>query len=207
MAPGLSELAYLIYLLPGFLIYAIVCRLLTLEKEKDTFETTFLSLFLSLLVYLPLSYFDSIKIISLDSPDWVLFLILVTIIVILSFFSILFVKYILLKLEKFTQRFDIVKSSTKDILSDVLYDKVINEEKLVKKYGIWLAICTAEDQIYTGYIKRQGLFNDNKKGIYLKDVVKISGNNKNININEFEGMLFLENQIKWVSLIKYNFKK
>ncbi|MCX6815191.1 MAG: hypothetical protein NTY20_06095 [Candidatus Aenigmarchaeota archaeon] len=202
-----DNLFYLIYLLPGFLVYAISYRLLNYSDKKDPFETTFLSLFLSLLVYIGLNYFQSLGYIVLTNVDWILGIILTSLIASLSALSIVVVKYILPRLERFTQTFDTVKSSTKDIFTDILDDILREKKDLASKYGIWLAICTKDDKIFTGYLNRQGAISEDKKGVYIKKVKQIGGKRSNFKIKEFEGMLFLEDQIKWISIIKYNFKR
>lgn len=68
-----------------------------------------------------------------------------------------------------------------------------------------MCVCTKENKIYSGYLKKQGLFNESKKGIYLKNVVHMNGKPKEYNVTEFEGMLFLEDEIRWISVVKYKF--
>ncbi len=206
MGLEITDLNLLFYLLPGFLVYAIVSRLINSEKEKDFFETTFLSIFLSVIIYAILAFLNSRNLTSFESPDWRLWSWLVLIIFSISALAIIFIKWILPKLERFTQSFDLYKSSAKDILSDILEELKQTSLDNVKKYGIWLCICTKENKIYSGFLKRQGLFNEKKKGIYLKNVIHMNGKSKEYNVNEFDGVLFLEDEIRWISIIKYNFK-
>ena len=35
---------------------------------------------------------------------------------------------------------------------------------------IWVCICTKDNLIYSGYVKRQGLLTDNKKAIYINSI-------------------------------------
>lgn len=120
MGLEITDLNSLFYLLPGFLVYAIVSRLINSEKEKDFFETTFLSIFLSVIIYAILAFLNSRNLTSLESQDWRLWSWLVLIIFSISALAIIFIKGILPKLERFTQSFDLHKSSAKDILSDIL---------------------------------------------------------------------------------------
>ena len=56
------------------------------------------------------------------------------------------------------------------MFSDVLADRI---QKVGKK-PIWICICTKDNLIYSGYVKRQGLLTDNKKAIYIKDVLLLN---------------------------------
>lgn len=69
-------------------------------------------------------------------------------------------------------------------------------DKKVGKNPIWVCICTKDDLIYSGYVKRQELLTDNKKAIYIKDVLLMNSEARDYRINEFEGMLFVEDNIK-----------
>ena len=40
--------------------------------------------------------------------------------------------------------------------------------------------------------------------ILIKDVLLLNSKTKDYKINEFEGMLFVEDNIKWISLVKNN---
>lgn len=200
MAWDIQNFFLLFYILPGFLVYAIVYRLLHVESRKDTFSTTLISLFLSLIVFSILSFFGSKKIIDINSLDWKLTLTIIIIIFLLTIVSIIFVKWALPWLEKKIQIFDSIKYSTLDVFSDILADRI---QKVGKK-PIWACICTKDNLIYSGYVKRQGLLTDNKKAIYIKDVLLLNSEAKDYRINEFEGMLFIEDNIKWVSLVKDN---
>jgi hypothetical protein len=103
-------------------------------------------------------------------------------------------------LEEKIQILDSIKYSTLDVFSDVLADRI----KKAGKNPIWVCVCTKDNFIYSGYVKRQGLLTDNKKAIYIKDVLLLNSKAKDYRIKEFEGMLFVEDNIKWVSLVKNN---
>jgi len=196
----------LFYLLPGFLVYAFVCRLLNIDNKNDTFSIIFLSLFLSLIIYFPLSYLDSRNIISLNIFDWKLSLVLTGSIFLTSILVIIVIKYIFPKIEKQIQKFDIIKYNNKDVLTDILEKIKEDNPQTAREKAIWLTICTQDNNLYAGYIKNQGMFNDKHKAIYLKDVLRLN-KKEGFNLNEFEGMLFLDNEIKWIAPIKYNYKK
>ncbi|MFA5796674.1 MAG: DUF6338 family protein [Candidatus Woesearchaeota archaeon] len=198
MAIDLQNIFLLFYLLPGFLIYAIVHRLLNIETEKDTFSTTFISLFLSLIVYAALSYLENWGLFDIRRLDWRLTLSTITIIFLLVISSILFIKWILPWLEKKIQFFDSIKYSSLDVFSDVLADRIQKEGKK----AVWICVCTKDNLIYSGYVKRQGLLTDNKKAIYVKDVLLLNAQPKDYRIKEFEGMMFIEENVKWIAIVK-----
>lgn len=200
MTGDVQNFILLFYVLPGFLVYAIVYRLLNVESRKDTFSTTLISLFLSLIIFSILSFFGSKELIDINTFDWKLTLGTVLIIFFLTIISIIFVKWIMPWLEKKIQIFDSIKYSTLDVFSDVLADRI---QKVGKK-PIWVCICTKDNLVYSGYVKRQGLLTDNKKAIYIKDTLLLNSEAKDYRINEFEGMLFVEDNIKWISLVKDN---
>jgi len=189
-----NNIIYLLLLLPGFLVYTLTYRLLGIEDKKDPFEATFLSLFLSILIGLALLFFNSIGWISFETINLSLGLILTSLIILFIILSLIFIKYLLPYIQKLTQKFDIIKWSGQDILSDVLRDH------LDKNNGIWLAICTKEDRIYTGQLVREGIFNK-KRGLYLKKIKDMKGK---LPVEEYDGMFFTEDNINWISIINYN---
>jgi len=205
MTSTLSESYLIFYLLPGFITYAIIYRLLDLEGKKDYFDVVFFSLFLSIIINIPLSYLESEGLISLHNPDWVFYLVLSLTIPILSVLITILIRYALPRLQKFTQLFDKIKSTKKDILSYILEDK-IDKDKVSEERGIWLMICTKDNKIFSGYVNREGLFN-NETGIYLKKV-KLNRDPEGYGIKDLieksEGVLFLQNQIKWISILTFN---
>jgi hypothetical protein len=200
MALDIQSFILLFYVLPGFLVYAIVYRLLNIESKKDTFSTTLISLFLSLIIFSILSFLGTKNLIDINIIDWRLTLATILIIFVLIITSIMFLKWVLPWLENKIQIFDSIKYSTLDVFSDVLADRI----RRVGKSPIWVCVCTKDNLIYSGYVKRQGLLTDNKKAIYIKDVLLLNSKAKDYRINEFEGILFVEDNIKWVSLVKNN---
>lgn len=201
MPLGQVELYYLIYLVPGFLIYAIVSRLLLINQKKQVFDTTLFSLFLSLIVNLVLMFFDYLGWMKIEILDQKFFIFLFIVIILLSGVSIIFIKYILPRLEKLIQTMDIVKQDNKNILETIFDEKITANKKMFKKKSIWITLCTNDDKLYSGHISKQGNFSRHNYGIYLKKVRRIDDETDN-QINVFEGMLFLEKQIKWISIIK-----
>lgn len=200
-----SDFVYLLYILPGFLVYALIRRILPLERKMEAFEILILSLLLSLCIYAPISLLASFNLLSVQTPDWRLVIALLFFIILLFFISILAIKYLLPRLEKFTQRLDVIKTSPEDVFFEILKDKIQEQRNVGKTNGIWLAICTNENEIYSGYLRREGLFNSGRRGIYLKNVVQIEGSNKRFNIKESEGILFLDDKIKWISIVRDNY--
>jgi len=203
MALDIQNFILLFYVLPGFLVYAIVYRLLNIESKKDTFSTTLISLFLSLIIFSILSFLGTKNLINIKIIDWRLTLATILIIFVLIITSIMFLKWVLPWLENKIQIFDSIKYSTLDVFSDVLADRI----RRVGKSPIWVCVCTKDNLIYSGYVKRQGLLTDNKKAIYIKDVLLLNSKAKDYRIEEFEGILFVEDNIKWVSLVKDNSDK
>jgi hypothetical protein len=200
MVLDIQNFILLFYVLPGFLVYAIVYRLLNIESKKDTFSTTLISLFLSLIIFSILSFLGTKNVININIIEWRLTLATILVIFVLIITAIMFLKWVLPWLENKIQIFDSIKYSTLDVFSDVLADRI----RRVGKSPIWVCVCTKDNLIYSGYVKRQGLLTDNKKAIYIKDVLLLNSKAKDYRIDEFEGILFVEENIKWVSLVKNN---
>lgn len=136
----MENILFLIYILPGFVIYQFIKELVYL-KEKDSFEKTIWALFFSLLSYLLAGVLSECLIITDINSLSVLFILnlLIAIIIIVGL-SVFYLKIIHYKVIKLTQILDIVKYNQKEIFIDTQSDIKIEYSEFIKTHGIWLKI-------------------------------------------------------------------
>lgn len=209
----IENLEYFVLLLPGFFIYITLIRFLGNGDKRNDLETVFYSLMLSIVVAVFLTLIEKItikdhKILTFSINDWTFGMWIIISYVIFTTGLLFFFKKVFPWIEKKTQIFDNVKSTTKDILYDVLDDKLITS-KLSKskseKPPIWVHILTKDNISYTGNLVFQGLTKDKKEAIYIKQP-KITNQDKPLNIDPLEGLLIQSQNIKWIGIINTDYK-
>ena len=197
----IDNLEYFVLLLPGFFIYVTLARFLRTTEERNSLETVFHSLILSIFVMAIVGYLSQNGILTIDIMDWRFSVSILIIYIVLTTVLIVFFKRTFPWIEKKTQLFDSVKSSTKDILYDIFYDKVNSS-----KEPVWIHILTKDNISYTGNLFMQGLTKDKKEAVYIKKP-KITNKNPPINIDPLEGMFIKLEDIKWFGIINTNYGK
>ncbi len=205
----IENLEYFVLLLPGFFIYITLIKFLGSDDERNSLETVFYSLMLSIIVAAILSILKQFELVSFELFDWRFGFWIIVSYVIITVILLIFFKWIFPWIEKKTQLFDHVKSTTRDILYDILDDKLNpskTTESKAKKTPIWIQILTKDNTSYTGNLVFQGLTKDKKEAVYIKQP-KITNKDNLMNINPLDGVLFYTKDIKWIGIINQNYKQ
>jgi len=204
----IENLEYFILLLPGFFIYITLMRLLGSDEKRDSLETIFFSLILSIFVLLILTVLGKYDLLTINITDWRFILWICLSYLALTIFLLFFFKKMFPWIERKTQIFDRVKSTTRDILYDVFDDKIKSSKGIVgnSKTPIWVHVLTKDGFSYTGNLVLQGLTKDNKEAIYIKRP-KITNKFSQIKIDALEGLLIPLENIKWVGIIDMEYSK
>ena len=204
----IENLEYFVLLLPGFFIYITLIRFLGNNDKRNSLETIFYSLMLSIVVTVFLSLIKELNLLTFDILDWRFGLGIILSYFIITICLLFFFKKAFPWIEKKTQFFDNVKSTTKDILYDVLDDKLTPSKpskSKSEKPPIWIHVLTKDNLSYTGNLVFQGLTKDKKEAIYIKQP-KITNKDNSLNINPLEGLLIYSKDIKWIGIINIGYK-
>ncbi|MFA5527963.1 MAG: hypothetical protein WC996_05045 [Peptostreptococcales bacterium] len=199
----MQEILFLIYILPGFIIFQIIKELVYF-KDNASFEKTIWALFFSLITYFSINIF-SLYIIktNINILNFKLVINLFISILLVVVISVIYLKCIHFKIVKLTQIFDSIKFNRNDVFLDTQNDFTKDYKTLIKQYGIWIQISLKDGNNYAGRLIRYGNFGDDGKGFYLKYV---ECDNTKIKLDNIIGTIFLDKDIQTISFLKYNFK-
>lgn len=196
----IPELEYVILLLPGFFVYITVIRFLNSDEKRNSLETVFFSFMLSIVISTGLTVLAKYGRLTINLFDWRFGSWITVMCIILIIVLLIFFKKIFPWMEKKTQIFDMVKSTSKNVLFDIFEDELNKSKK-----PIWLHIITKDGLSFTGNLVMHGLTKDKSEAIYIKQP-KITTKKAPYNIDPVKGLLIPIKNVKYVGLIdnEYN---
>lgn len=197
----LDNLEWFILLLPGFFVYMTLIRFLGSDEKRNGLETVFFSLILSIIISTILTIFADLGWVTINLFDWRFGLWIIGAYLILTLLLLIFFKKIFPWIEKKTQLFDKVKSTSNDILFDIFQDELNKSNK-----PIWLHIITTDGLSFTGNLVMRGLTKDKVEAIYIKQP-RITTKKSPYNITPDKGIFIRLKNIKYICVIDIDYKK
>ncbi len=197
----LDKLEWFILLLPGFFVYITLIRFLGSDEKRNGLETVFFSLILSIIISTILIILADLGWVTVNLFDWRFGLWIICTYLTLTLVLLIFFKKIFPWIEKKTQIFDKVKSTSNDILFDIFQDELNKSDN-----PIWLHIITTDGISFTGNLVMRGLTKDKAEAIYLKQP-KITTKKPPYNIAPDKGIFIQLKNIKYICVINIDYKK